>query len=108
MINLNPVFVSLAVLVGTVIMAVAVPLVKRKKTEDQWEMIVNYALALVQSAELIWGAGKGEKKLRYAIDRLEKYCHEKGIQLDVVKIKHAVEDAWKKMGLDVYHPKSQK
>ena len=105
MINLDPVIVAVITLAGAVLTAVIVPLIRRKMSDERWQTVTQYAVSVVQAAEIIFGAGHGKEKLHYAVERLEKYCQEKGMILDAGKIKNAVEAAWKAMKLDIYHPK---
>ena len=62
-IDITEIVVAVIGLLGIVITSVVVPLIKSKLTNSQWETIKNYALAGVQAAEILIGAGNGIKKL---------------------------------------------
>ena len=61
-IDITQIVVALIGLLSVIITSVVVPLIKSKVTNSQWEMITKYALAGVQAAEIIIGAGNGEAK----------------------------------------------
>ena len=88
-------------LIGTIfITSVVYPLIKSKLTNSQWETIKNYALAGVQAAEIIIGAGNGEKKFEEVKKYIEKECAAHGIKIDMDTVRIAIEKAWKSLGLD--------
>ena len=82
------------------ITSVVYPLIKSKLTNSQWETIKNYALAGVQAAEIIIGAGKGEEKLEWVGKYIEAQCKAHGIKIDMDTVQVAIENAWKSLGLD--------
>ena len=78
-------------------------LVSRTKINaEQWDIIYNYALAAVQAAEIIIGAGKGEEKFAWAKEYIEAQCKAHGIKIDMDTVQVAIENAWKELGLDVH------
>ena len=78
-----------------------VPLIKSKLTNSQWETILNYALAGVQAAEIIFNAqGQGEEKLRWVSEYIINQCLAHGIKIDMDTVRVAIENAWKALGLD--------
>ena len=76
------------------------PLIKSKVTNEQWESICNYALAGVQAAEILIGAGNGAQKFEKAKDYIEQQCAAHGIKIDADTVQIAIENAWKALGLD--------
>lgn len=51
-------------LLGVILTSVAVPLIKSKMNDSQWELIGKYALAAVQAAEILFnGTREGQKNL---------------------------------------------
>lgn len=99
-IDITQIVVALIGLLSVVITSVVVPLIKSKVTGEQWELIMRYALAGVQAAEILIGAGKGEEKLQWVMDYIEEQCKAHGIKVDMETIRIAIENAWKQLGLD--------
>ena len=103
-IDITQIVVALIGLMGVVITTVAVPLIRSKVTNEQWESIKNYALAGVQAAEIIFNAqGKGEEKLEWVTEYIEAQCKAHGIKIDMDTVRIAIENAWKQLGLDKKH-----
>lgn len=103
-IDITQIVVAVIGLLSIIITSVVVPLIKSKLTNSQWQSIMNYALAGVQAAEIIFNAqGKGEEKLDWASDFIEAQCKEHGIEIDMETIRVAIENAWKDLGLDKKH-----
>ena len=99
-IDITQIVVAVIGLLGIIITSVVVPLIKSKLTNSQWETIKNYALAGVQAAEILIGAGNGIKKFEKAKQYIEKQCAAHGIKIDTDTIQIAIENAWKNLGLD--------
>lgn len=103
-IDITQIVVAVIGLLGIIITSVVVPLIKSKLTNSQWESIKNYALAGVQAAEIIFNAqGKGEEKLEWVTEYIEKRCKAHGIEIDMDTVRVAIENAWKDLGLDKKH-----
>lgn len=100
--DLTQIVVALIGLLGLVITSVIVPLIKSKLTAEQWDTIYNYAVAAVQAAEIIIGAGKGEEKFAWAKEYIEAQCKAHGIKIDMDTVQVAIENAWKNLGLDTH------
>lgn len=99
-IDMTQVVIAVVGLMSVVLTAVIVPLIKSKLTADQWENLKNYAVAAVQAAEILFGAGHGKEKLDYAMKYIEKECAAHGIKVDTDSVRVAVENAWKQLGFD--------
>ena len=99
-IDITQIMVTLIGLLGIIVTSVVVPLIKSKMTNEQWNAIKNYALAGVQAAEILIGAGNGIKKFEKAKQYIEKQCAAHGIKIDTDTIQIAIENAWKDLGLD--------
>ncbi len=100
-IDITQIVVAVIGLLGIIITSVIVPLIKSKLTNSQWETILNYALAGVQAAEIIFNAqGQGEEKLRWVSEYITKQCAAHGIKIDMDTVRVAIENAWKALGLD--------
>lgn len=103
-IDITQIVVALIGFMGVVITTVAVPLIRSKVTNEQWETIKNYALAGVQAAEIMFNAqGKGEEKLEWVSEYIEAQCKAHGIKIDIDTVRIAIENAWKQLGLDKKH-----
>ncbi|MCI6349163.1 MAG: phage holin family protein [Negativibacillus massiliensis] len=99
-IDVTELVVALIGVLSIFITTVVFPLIKSKLTNSQWETIKNYALAGVQAAEILIGAGNGIKKFEKAKQYIEKQCAAHGIKIDTDTIQIAIENAWKDLGLD--------
>ena len=100
MIDITNVILAIIGVIFAVMIYVVFPLIKSKLTNSQWETIKNYALAGVQAAEILIGAGNGIKKFEKAKQYIEKQCTAHGIKIDTDTIQIAIENAWKDLGLD--------
>lgn len=101
MIDVTDIIVAVIGVIGAILTGIVFPLIKAKVTNEQWQMIVNYAYAGVQAAEIIFNAqGQGEAKFEWVADYIEQRCAEHGIKIDVDTIKVVIENAWKEFGLD--------
>lgn len=100
-IDITQIVVAVIGLLGIILTSVVVPLIKSKLTNSQWETILNYALAGVQAAEIIFNAqGQGEEKLRWVSEYITNQCLAHGIKIDIDTVRVAIENAWKALGLD--------
>lgn len=100
-VDITQIVVAVIGLLGIILTSVVVPLIKSKLTNSQWETILNYALAGVQAAEIIFNAqGQGEEKLRWVSEYITKQCAAHGIKIDMDTVRVAIENAWKALGLD--------
>ena len=100
-VDLTQIVVAVIGLLGVILTSVVVPLIKSKLTNSQWETILNYALAGVQAAEIIFNAqGQGEEKLRGVSEYITNQCLAHGIKIDMDTVRVAIENAWKALGLD--------
>lgn len=98
---MTQIVVAVIGLLGVILTSVVVPLIKSKLTNSQWETILNYALAGVQAAEIIFNAqGQGEEKLRWVSEYITNQCLAHGIKIDMDTVRVAIENAWKALGLD--------
>ena len=100
MFDVTNVIISIVGVIFAVMVYVIFPLIKSKVTNEQWESICNYALAGVQAAEILIGAGNGKQKFEKAKDYIEKQCAAHGIKIDADTVQVAIENAWKSLGLD--------
>ena len=82
MFDVTNVIISIVGVIFAVMVYVIFPLIKSKVTNEQWESICNYALAGVQAAEILIGAGNGAQKFEKAKDYIEQQCAAHGIKID--------------------------
>lgn len=99
-IDITQIVVAVIGLLGLVVTSVLVPLIRTKINAEQWDTICNYAVAAVQAAEIIIGAGKGAEKFAWAKEYIEAQCKAHGIKIDMDTVQVAIENAWKNLGLD--------
>ena len=100
MFDVTNVIISIVGVIFAVMVYVIFPLIKSKVTNEQWESICNYALAGVQAAEILIGAGNGAQKFEKAKDYIEQQLAAHGINIDADTVQIAIENAWKALGLD--------
>lgn len=103
-IDITQIIVAVIGLLGLVVTSVLVPLIRTKINAEQWDTIYNYAVAAVQAAEIIIGAGKGDEKFAWAKEYIEAQCKAHGIKIDMDTVQVAIENAWKNLGLDTHEP----
>ena len=101
-IDITQIVVAVIGLLGLVVTSVLVPLIRTKINAEQWDTIYNYAVAAVQAAEIIIGAGKGAEKFAWAKEYIEAQCKAHGIKIDMDTVQVAIENAWKNLGLDTH------
>lgn len=100
-VDLTQIMVILVTLVSAVMTGILFPLIRSKVSAAQWELIKEFAVAGVQAAEIIFNAqGKGEEKLEWVTEYIEKQCKAHGIEIDMDTVRVAIENAWKALGLD--------
>ncbi|MFR8759233.1 MAG: phage holin [Negativibacillus sp.] len=103
-VDLTQIMVILVTLVSAVMTGILFPLIRSKVSAAQWELIKEFAVAGVQAAEIIFNAqGKGEEKLEWVTEYIEKQCKAHGIEIDMDTVRVAIENAWKDLGLDKKH-----
>ena len=99
-IDVTQIVVAVIGLLSVILTSVVVPLIKAKLSQEQWTTLMKYAIAGVQAAEIIFGAGNGEQKLEWAIKYIQDEAKSHGITFDPQSIRVAVENAWKQLGFD--------
>lgn len=86
MIDLTTIINAVIALFAAIITYKVIPWIKAKTTNEQQIMIEAAVRTLVFAAEQIYGAGKGDEKMRYVISKLE----EKGYTADTDEIEAVV------------------
>lgn len=79
----------------------------KDKNPELYEILKVVCREAVSAAEQVYGSGKGEQKLKYAINVVEKYLEAKGISLDLDIILAYIEAAVKEMN-DYGNPSNYK
>lgn len=88
MIDFTPIIQALIALIASIITVWVIPWIKAKTTNEQQAGIRATIRTLVFAAEQVYGAGNGEAKLAYVVDRLRG----KGIYVDRFEIEAAVKE----------------
>ena len=99
-VDLTQIMVILVTLVSAVMTGILFPLIRSKVSAAQWELIKEFAVAGVQAAEILLGAGNGKENFEQAKRYIEQQCKKYGIKMDADAIQVSVENAWKDLGLD--------
>lgn len=99
-IEITQIMVVFVTLLSAVMTGILFPLIRSKVSAAQWELIKEFAVAGVQAAEILLGAGNGKEKFEQAKRYIEQQCKKYGIKMDADAIQVAVENAWKDLGLD--------
>jgi LL-H family phage holin len=99
-VDLTQIVVILMTLVSAVMTGILFPLIRSKVSTAQWELMKEFAVAGVQAAEILLGAGNGKEKFEQAKRYIEQQCKQHGIKIDMDTVRVAIENAWKMLGLD--------
>ena len=103
-IDLTQMMVVFVALISAVLTGILIPLIRSKVSAARWELMKEFAVAGVQAAEILLGAGNGKEKFEQAKRYIEQQCKEHGIKITADAIQVAIENAWKSLGLDEKHP----
>lgn len=87
MIDLTPILQAVIALLAALVTYKLIPWIKAKTTAEQQALLSAAVKTLVYAAEQIYGAGKGEEKLKYVIDELNK----RGFSVDRASIEAEVQ-----------------
>ena len=82
-IEITQVIVVFVTLLSAVITGIVFPLIRSKVSAARWELMKEFAVAGVQAAEILLGAGNGKKKFEQAKRYIEQQCKEHGIKIAV-------------------------
>lgn len=99
-IDLTQITIAIIGVVTAIITGAIIPLIKSKLTAEQWKTLRNYAVAAVQAAEILYGAGNGQEKLQWVMNYIKEQCEQNKIKFDEQSIRIAIENAWKQLGFD--------
>ena len=87
-IDLTPILQALIGLLAAIVTYKVVPWIQAKTTAEQQALLSATVKTLVYAAEQIYGAGKGDEKLKYVKKQLEA----RGFTVDVDEIEAAVRE----------------
>lgn len=95
MIDLTPLLQAVIALLASLITLKLIPWIKSRTTAQQQVLLQSTTQILVCAAEQLYGAGRGEEKLRYVEAELER----RGYRVDAAAIEASVramnlESAW--------------
>lgn len=96
MIDLTTLANALIALVAAIITAFVIPWIRSKTTAQQRTLLESVVKTLVFAAEQLYGAGNGEDKLQYVIDRLKA----RGYTVDLALIEATVKEYFGHWGSD--------
>lgn len=85
--DFTPLANAIISLVAVVIATFLVPYIKAKIGAEKYKKIQSVVRISVRAAEQLYGAGKGDEKLKYVEQRLL----EQGIKIDLADIKDMIE-----------------
>ena len=88
-IDLTPVFQAVIALIAALITTKLIPWIRQKTTQQQLENLRAAARIAVYAAEQLYGAGHGDEKLNYALEKLDAM----GFHADGALLREAVEEA---------------
>ena len=88
MIDLTPIFQAVVALLGALITYKLIPWIKSKTSEQQQANLYAAARIAVYAAEQLYGAGRGDEKLDYAIAALKRA----GFDLDKELVRETIEE----------------
>ncbi len=77
--DITPIISAFIAILGVLLTSLFVPWLKRKLSAERYNQLQAWVRTFVLAAEQIYGAGKGDEKLRYVADLLRQ----KGIEVDV-------------------------
>ncbi len=88
-IDLTPIFQAVIALLAALVTYKLIPWIRSKTTKQQQDNLMAAAKIAVFAAEQIYGAAKGDEKLDYALEALEKA----GFTIDKTLAREAIEKA---------------
>ena len=94
-IDLTPVFQAIIALLAALITYKLIPWIKAKTTKQQQDNLALAARIAVYAAEQIFGSGKAEEKLEYALAALRRI----GYNVDTQLVRESIEEAVNTMTL---------
>ena len=87
---------ALLTLMATVITVFVVPWLKSKAKNEQFANIREWAIELVEAAEvLIKGTQLGQKKKEFVMKKLKEICEEQGYTFNDKQLEVIIESTWK-------------
>lgn len=93
LIDLTNLIEALLELAFLALVVIVIPWAKTKLRNEQETKLLTILEIVVMAAEKLYGAGKGDEKLKY----VEHYLAERGIKVDAMRLKTYVNAAIKKM-----------
>ncbi len=97
-IDITPIIEYVIKLVGVIITAYIIPLIKSKVSSAKWNNLCEFADVFVNCAEMIFrGTKLGKDKKKYVIEKLTALAEERGLNFSADAIEAAIENAVKQM-----------
>ncbi len=93
--DMTQVLLAAISLISAILTGIAIPLIKAKTTDTQWQTIQSWTKTAVAAAEVLYkGSGRGEEKRNYVLGYLKDMCEANGIKYDDFTLRNALEQAW--------------
>lgn len=93
-ISLTGVILTVLSMLGTILTAFVLPLIRSKVTAAQWSNLIGWAETGVEAAEALARNGVIKDKLQYVSDYLLTLCKKHGYSFDATAIRAAIESMW--------------
>lgn len=98
MIDLTPLIEAIIALVAVIITAYVIPMLKKKMSAEEYELLMKIAEQGVLAAEQIMSGSKlGKEKKEYVINYIKTTLKEKNMTVNMEDINTAIEAAVKQM-----------
>lgn len=98
MIDLTPLIEAIIALVAVIITAYVIPMLKKKMSAEEYELLMKIAEQGVLAAEQIMSGSKlGKEKKEYVINYIKTTLKEKNMTVNMKDINTAIEAAVKQM-----------
>lgn len=68
--DITPIISAFIAIFGVLLTSLFVPWLKRKLSAERYNQLQTWVRTFVLAAEQIYGAGKGDEKLRYVADQI--------------------------------------
>ena len=95
MVDMTVFFQAFLTLLATVITVFIIPWLKSKTKNEQLIHIREWAIELVEAAEvLIKGTKLGQQKKEYVMKKLKAICEEQGFTFDEKQLEVIIESTW--------------
>ncbi len=99
MVDITPILVAIITVLGSIVTAYVIPLLKSKISTDKQQVVLSVADAVVLAVEQVFIALDGPDKKAQAVERVKAWLAKYQITVDDSVIDDAIEAAVKRMNL---------